>query len=91
MTSQQDTELRDILHTLLGEWGAEPAFERDQVDKATQALTSWKDKEVITARIDEVKRWLPISPNPHSTWDAKVIRAVQERIKSLQSQGGKNE
>lgn len=36
MPSKQTTS--EILDTLLGEWGASPAFEEDQINKALQAL-----------------------------------------------------
>lgn len=52
MTNQQLREdIREILDTLLGEWGASPAYEKDQLAKATT--------ETITTVIKAIKDKMP--------------------------------
>lgn len=43
--SNLDDKLREILDTLLGEWGSSPAFESEQIAKATTKLKQAFDDE----------------------------------------------
>ena len=38
---------------------------------------------VREARIDETKRWMPISPDPKNSWDMKFVEAGKARIAQL--------
>lgn len=101
MTSQQDTELAHILDDFAEELEVIRATARedyyyethgmsDDIDeayeKATQALTSWKDKEVKKALDACDLKWAK------SLDEALPGKAIATKIvESLQSQGGKNE
>ena len=46
---------------------------------------------LVRARIDETKRWMPISPDPHNSWDMQFVQAGKNRIAELEAQLTKGE
>lgn len=97
MTSQQYTELSAIKERLLNDYRAlEAEYGGDaeaDVKEIMEALTSWKDKEVIkelTSFVADLNDIGPYEPLPGTPRDY-VNEKFRKRVESLQSQGGKNE
>ena len=51
-TNPPQYSISEILDTLLGEWGASPAFEKDQLGKAKQAIEAY----TLSRIVDEFKK-----------------------------------
>lgn len=96
MTSQQDTELEEILYDY---WAKhrdckDGCQHMNQGEDTIQALTSWKDKEVIDVLADiQIETMLTNKSDEEKIDDIKkyTTNGILKRTESLQSQGGKNE
>lgn len=93
MTSQQDTELDKILLDFrIASDSAVIGGDAQAYRDATQALTSWKDKEVIEAyekgKYDGAREWAKVQAIENSSMHKSCVMPC---CLSLQSQGGKNE